>query len=180
MLVKRCHCDFELLSHVMEIFNFFAVSVSFFGEKIPIKPQKRQGNIIAPQPKAVEKLFLAVVGMDGLFALSGSVGMFGVADCAAVIGFGCLLEKSFKVFTIELVIFPNSNGNFTVLIGALGSEDASAGLVSFSGWLSGFCCCSFTNSLIGFHGPLSTETKSVDLIFWVDAMCRNWSAEKGP
>jgi hypothetical protein len=27
--------------------------------------------------------------------------------------------------------------------------------------------------LIGFHGPLSTETKSVDLIFWVDAMCRN-------
>jgi len=101
--------------------------VSIFGEKIPKKPQKRQGNIIAPQPKAVVKLFLAVVGMDGLFALSGSVGMFGVSDCVAAIGFSGLLEKLFKVFTIELENFSNNSGNFTALIGALGSEDASAG-----------------------------------------------------
>jgi hypothetical protein len=94
-----------------------------------------------------------------------------------VIGFGCLLEKS---FTIELVIFPNSSGNFNELIGALGSEGASAGSFGFSIWLTGFCCSAFSDSLIGFHGPLSTETKSVDLIFWVDAMCRNWSVEKGP
>ncbi len=153
--------------------SFLLVSGSLFGKKVSRKPQKRQGNIIAPQPKAVAKLFLAVVGMDGLFALSGSVGMFGVSDCVAVIGVGVLLEKLFKVLTIDLVIFPNSSGNFNALIGALGSEDASAGLLGFSCWLTGFCCSAFSDSLIGFHGPLSTETKSVDLIFWVDAMCRN-------
>jgi len=103
--------------------------------------------------------------MDGLFALSGSIGMFGVADCIAVIGFSGLLEKLFKVFTIELEIFSNSSGNFTALIGAMGSEGTSAGSFGFSIWLTGFCCCSFADSLIGFHGPLSTETKSVDLIF---------------